>query len=209
VDLYTPARKVFAAVVDALGFTGDGALTKIDLSAAIPTFDTQPSVESAQVRYSEFVLLRTDAGAITSGVDIDPHVLGDWTEILNRGRILIGVGGSAVPDDHDAWVVRAGVMGTVAASFTDASIFTTAATTGSGSAQMELFFADTSDDANRPVFRAATHESPILIPLPWWVPPVDEQTGSLRFRLVTSAAVSTNLTLGILSAPRGVLRRMY
>lgn len=204
--LFTPARRVFGAVVDALGFTGDGALTKIDLEKAIPTFSTDASVEAAQVRYSEFILLRTDVGADDTTVDVDVHVLGDWTEIRNRGRTLVGIAGSEVPPEHDAWIIRAGVATTVGASFTTANIFTDSPTLGAGSGQVPLYFGDVIR-----IGRAGSllSPSPYVQPPPWYVPPVAEQAGSVRFNLATTGATSTNLTLAVLSAPPGVLKRLY
>jgi len=208
VALFTPARRVFGAVVDALGLGGgDGVLSKIDLAAAIPTFSTQASVESGQVRHSEFVLLRTDVGAVVSTVDIMPHVLGDWTEIRNRNRTLVAIVGSAVPPEHDAWITYVGLQVTVDAALDNGSVFRASPTVGAGNADVELWFGDTALAGK--VFRAATHEPSIMVPLPWYIPPVSEQTSTLRFRLDSNAAGSFNLTLGVLSAPRGVLRRLY
>jgi len=207
--IITPARRVFAAVVDALGFTGDGALTKIDLNKAIPTYGLGASVEAAQVRYSEFIRLRTNAGAVNASVDIDPHVLGDWTEIRNRGRTLVAIAGSEVPATHDAWIIHCGQQITVAAALDLSHIFREAPTVGIGAARSPLWLGDTATPDELIILKGATFGDPILSPLPWWIPPVAEQVDTLRWRLDANAAQSTNLVLGILSAPPGVLRRLY
>ncbi len=207
--LFTPSRRVFAAFRDALQFSGDGAnLTKVELGHAQPIADLQASIEAAQVRYSDFILLRTDAaGGADSTVGIDVHVLADWSEIRNRGRNLAGVAGTEVPEEHDAWIIGAGVDVTVVAAIDEAEIWFRAPTIGLGQSRQMLYVGDFS--LTGPLTRNITNDSPILKPLPWPILPVGKQAHGLEFHLNTNAVVSSNLTLSVLSAPPGVFRRLY
>jgi len=204
----TPANRVFNAVADALGFTDGSAVTKYELGPVRPRQDVQASIESGIVNYSEFILLRTDVGAVTTTVNINPHTLADWTEIRNRGRTLVGLVGSEVPGDHDAWIISAGVTVTVVGAISNAEIFTETPTLGAGVASATLWFGDVANPRGG-VMRAASRETPYTELLPWYMPPNKQQVFNLRFRLQTNAAVSTNLLLGVLSAPQGVFRRLY
>lgn len=206
--LFRPSIPSFRAIGTALGLLeADAATTQYETGPVRPRMDVQASIE-AEVNYSEFVFLRTDVGAVTSIVDIRPHVLGDWAEIIHRNSNFVGVAGSEVPPTHDAWVIYVGAQVSTLAPFTSGEIFSEASTVGAGASRIEYWFGDDAV-ANGGVTRGSAHDSPIMIPLPWWVPPTVQQTSTLKWRLVTSAAVSTNLSLGIISAPPGVFKRLY
>lgn len=207
--LFKSSRPVFRSVADALGLLeADAATTEYESGPVKPRLDVQASLE-AVVNYSEFVLGRTDgAGGTDTTVDVDVHVLGDWDEIRRRNVTFVGVAGTEVPAAHDAWIIRVGVSATVPSNFETATLFTLSPTVVAGDANVPLFHADTVI-VGELLARGAALDSPIILPLPWWVPPVNDQLGSLKFRLNTSNAVSTNLVLGVLSAPRGTFRRLY
>jgi len=207
VPLVTPSRRVFRAIGDALGILTGDAVTEFDVGPVLPRLDVQPSLEAA-VNYSDFVLLRTDiAGGANTTVDVDVHVLTDWTGIRHRNRTLVNIPGSEVPAGHDAWIIRAGVSSTTGL-ITRCSLFWETATLGAGGGHVPLFYGD-ARLSNSALVRGPNLDSPLLLPLPWWVPPVAQLTAHLRFELVTTGVISTNLVLGVLSAPPGTFRRLY
>ncbi len=210
--LFRGSRPSFRAIADALGLLqSDAATSEYENGPVRPILDVQASIE-AGVDYSEFILLRTDpGGGADTTVDVDVHVLADWTEIRNRGVTQVGVAGSEVPAAHDAWIIRAGVMVSSGVNFTSAALFTNTATVGAGTGAIPLWFGDSTvrGGAAIEMIVNATLISPFLLPVPWWVPPVNQQLGNLQFRLLTSGVVSTNLILGVLSAPQGTFKRLY
>lgn len=209
--LITAGRAAFRAASDALGFDGPDGVVEFETGPVRPRLDMQAALESGRVRYSQFVFSRTDGGGgSTATQNIRPHVLADWTEIASRQTTFVGVAGTEVPPDHDAWVIEAGIEISSGANFTDASIWRRLATTPAGNADIILLHGDTRLVTAQMV-RNATFDSPILLPLPWWIPPVSEQTGvnTLACSIRTTAAMTTNVCLSVLSAPRGVFRRLY
>lgn len=210
--LFRSSQRAFRGISDALGLLeADAATTEFENGPVRPRLDVQASLESGVVRYSQFVFGRTDgAGGITSEHGISPHVLGNWSEIANRNKTEVGVAGSEVPPGHDAWIIEVGITNTAPANWTEASIWRQLNTAVAGSGDTILWHGAVSLNQGQ-VVRNAALDSPILLPLPWWLPPVDQETGSagMLLRLVTSNAVSTVLTFGVLSAPQGVFRRLY
>jgi len=208
VGLFRSSRPVFRTIGDALGLLeANSATVDYENGPVRPRLDVQASIE-AGANLSEFILLRTDVGAVTDIVDVDVHVLADWTEIRHRNATFVGVAGTEVPPTHDAWILYVGVSTTLASAYTASSIFSTTPTVGAGDGNAIWFFADTVA-AGFLATRTARFDPPNLIPLPWYIPPEAERMTKLQFRLVTSAAVSTNLTFGVLSAPAGTFKRLY
>jgi len=209
--LFRSRSRAFAAIADALGFQeSDAATTEYENGPVRPTMDVQASLESSVVRYSQFVFSRTDpGGGVIGTASIRPHVLADWDEIASGNVTRVAVAGSEVPPDHDAWVIEVGLQVTSAASFVDASIWRQLDTVVAGSGDTVLWFGDAT--TRHLSITQAAGITPIILPLPWWIPPVDSQTGAvnLRVEIATGNAITTNVTLGVLSAPRGVLRRLY
>lgn len=205
-----PSFRAFRAIGDALGILTAEAVTEFEVGPVRPRLNVQASLEAGVVRYSEFILLRTDVGAADTTVDVDVHVFDDWTEMRSRGQTFptTGVPGSEVPEDHDAWIIRIGISTTVSAAFLESEVWTETPTLGAGAGFTSMFHADQVTTQGFGA-RGATLESPIMMPLPWFVPPLSQSLGSLRMRLRTSAITSTNLVLGVLSAPAGVFRRLY
>jgi len=208
VGRFRSTRASFRAIADALGFLeADSATTEYENGPVKPRLNVQASIE-AGVNFSSFIFLRTDsAGGADTTVDIDVHVLGDWAEIRNRGVTFVGVAGTEVPPTHDAWIISVGIDLTVGAAIDNAVIFYHASTVGAGSSRIPLYFGDTVGAIG--LLRGSVQASPIVLPLPWPILPVALQTHSLRLKLNTNTVVSTNLTLGVLSAPPGVFRRLY
>lgn len=206
---FRSTRAAFRSIADTLGFLeADAATTEYENGPVRPFLDVQGSIEH-QVVFSEFILGRTDVAAVDTTVDVQVHVLGDWDEIRTGGVTFAGVAGSEVPPSWDAWIIRAGVsVSASAVNFTDADLFTVAPVIGVGSAMVDMWFGDTELPSGN-VVRNSTHDSPQIVPYPWWIPPVDQQTNTLRFRLRSSDAVTSNLVLGVLSAPPGTFKRLY
>ena len=148
-------------------------------------------------------------GAVNTTVDIDVHVLGDWSEIVEKGTTFVAVAGTEVDPLHDAWIVQCGIRLTVASALNGAEIIQRTEVVGAGFAGISHWFADTPTPQTACGARSATFLSPFNIPVPWRIPNVAEQVGKMRFNLDTNAAVTTNLALGVLSAPPGVFRRLY
>jgi len=209
VGLFRGNRPVFRSIGETLGLLeSESATTEFENGPVRPILDVQASIE-AVVDYSEFILLRTDsAGGADTTVDIDPHVLTDWSEIRNRGRTLIGIPGSAVPPTFDAWITTVGVTCSNASTLDEVEIFSLAPTVGAGNGQIIMFFGDTPTPFGH-VLRGSADNPPFIVPLPWLIPPLGLQTSTLRMRLNTNGVVSTNLTLGVYSGPPGTFRRIY
>jgi len=209
VPLFKSSRPVFRAIGDALGLLeSNSATTDYENGPVKPRLDVQASME-ARADYREFLLLRTDVGAANTTVDIDVHVLGDWTEITHNGVVFVAVAGSEIPPLHDAWIISAGVSLTIGASLDSCEIFSETAATGAGSGRVSRLFGDSTTAQLANVTRSTDLAPAIMTPFPWWIPNVAEQASNLRFNLDTNAAVSTNLVLGVLSAPPGIFKRLY
>jgi len=207
VGIFRPSFQVFVGIADALGLLeADSATTQYENGPVKPRLDVALSIQKTAV-WREFIFSRTDiAGGATTSVDLDFYdsTGGNWDEIFVRNSSAIL---DTIPAGHEAIVVEVGADTTVTAAFTSLQIARRRVTAGVGGAHQTLFFGDT-PDSDLTLTRNATHDSPILMPLPWYfpVPAISDQV--IRARLVTLNATVTNLMFNVLSAPPGVFSRI-
>jgi len=209
-SLISSGNRAFRAVADVLNFPGSAALTKIDINAAVPSFDVQGAIEAGVVR--QIVLMRASvvgAGVITTNLTLDVHTAADWGEAFVGGQL--GTVADVIPGPReDVWVTGIGAHSTAFANFTSMFFFRRQVSGALGAGEMPLWFGDTSvGAANVVVARNATHDSPILLPLPWWFPAPTVSSFDLHGEILTSNANTTVITCSLLAAREGVFKRLY
>lgn len=213
--IFKPSFPAFSALQDALGILdSQGATTDYENGPVLPRLNVQAALESGVVRQAAFMKVVVDiAGGDETLFDARPHVLADWDEIAVGGVIFAGVAGTEVPPTHDAWITDIGVeIVTLAANFTSMALAMRQTTVAAGSAFRPIYFGNTTftiDTTTLCITRNATFDDPIIGRLPLWVPPPSVSAETIRGRLVTSNALTTTLMFEVLSAPRGVLQRLY
>lgn len=206
--LFLPGNRAFKAVADALNFGGTRAITKIR-DEVVPGYDVQAAVEAGVAR--EIVLLKQIAdiaGGATTSFKIDPHSFADWDEAYVNGVLKADIGASIPQPEEDCWILDAGVNITSSANWSFTFFYKRQTSVALATIDTSFFYADVSVSAGGTA-RGAVNASPILIPLPWWIPPTRVSQNILNAVNVTTNAVDTTVKLTCLAAPPGVFRRLY
>jgi len=181
--------QIFGKLVKALGIKEAVALTKLDLTRAIPVFDLDRIVRSELVDIRVFQFIEGVGGA--GVVALDPRIITNWDAIVVNG---IETGGTVVPADHDFLIVAGGADSTV----TQDIAYFRRVTTSIGDSEQMLFFWNTPLD--QVMFNSAgpvkqnLHEA-------YFDRPTDPGT----YFISIAAASTVGLTLTVLSAPPGIL----
>lgn len=176
---------VFGKLLTILGIRESVALTKVDLSRAVATVPTTGAIRAEVSEFRLFQLSNTEVGAATRSTD--PRMAANWDNILLRGA----EGATAVPADHDYQIVSLGA--TADAAITVAIRRRISPTTGA-SLQMLWIAASQSDDVS---FGTPFQQTQSAL----WSPAGDPSLIQTHF----SGAAVVTVTLGVISAPPGVL----
>ena len=204
--LFRPTNRVFSAIAEALGFLeSDAATTGYENGPVKPRLDVGNSIQRSAV-WRRFIYGITTVGADTTTINNDFYTAGTWDaiEILNRD---VGSAAGVVPESHEAIVVGVGARASVDANFTSVYI-RRLRTAAIGALQEALFFGDQSNGTDI-VTRNATHDNPILLPLPWYFNPLSIDDVNLSVTTETSAAATILTMFDVLSAPVGVFPRIW
>jgi len=205
VHLIRPSRRVFRAIGDALGILDGSAITEFEIGPVKPRLDAAPSVEAAS-RYLQFMVGQVDgAGGATTVADLDPRTTADWTEVLVNGEPEAG---AEVGANEDCWVIGCYETNTSNANFTDTQIFFQL-TRAPSLAPVEIVWLGDLSLSSNAVVRGAARDSPILKPLPWFIPPRNVADLTLSHRTLTTNATTWTIVLEVLAAPRGTFKRLY
>jgi len=202
--LFRPTTKPFSAIADFLGFLEVGAATtEYENGPVKPRLDVGLSIQKSAVWRTFIYSVPHGAGATTASVTNDFFTSTNWDaiEVKNVASVL-----NVVPPTHEAIVVGVGGRASVDANLTSISITRRRIAT-IGEAGITLFWGDTGENTNS-VSRNSTHDSAILMPLPWYFPPLTLSNEEVIIATAASDTVTLVTVFHVLSAPPGVFTRI-
>jgi len=181
---------IFGRLLTLLGIRENVALTKVDLSRAIPTIHTNGAILAEVGEYRTFQHLSVQVAA--AEVTLDPRSATNWDEIQTRGEITT----DPVPADHDYIIYSAGVDLSVNREVLLFREFTT----GLGVSAEALFFYSSVIAAQGAGYH---NDGVVLVNFPSSsFSPVGDPT---IVRVGVGGAVTLGVTMRVLSAPPGLL----
>jgi len=201
--LFHPTNRVFSAIADALGFLETNSATTLYENGPVrPRLDVGKSIEQTAV-WRTFLFAITEVGAATAITAFDFYTALNWDTIEVRNRASDAF---VVPATHECYVVGVGARCDVNAALNSVSVRRRRIATA-GETDQILFFGDNSE-LTTIITRNATHDDPVLRPLPWYFPPLGVQNAEIVVDTDLSAAATLFTVFQVLSAPPGVFTRM-
>jgi len=185
---------IFGKFMSMLGIRENVALTKVDLSRAIPVIPLDLALLAERATYQTFVHISTQVAA--AAVALDPRSVNNWDTIFTNNREFVaGAGQIAVPADHDYRILSVGGTNDSAVTL----MFRRAVTATAGASLQSIWFgADRVSEVYHNDTSPTIQNSASALFSPAFDPSTTE--------ILVSGAGDLTFMIGVVSAPPGILK---